>query len=383
MSTGRWLRLPAVALVSACLSCQVHTRPRLVLRIGVLVNLSGPFAETSGQPTVDGARLAARMVNASGGLEVGGDRYEVELVIKDFPDRTDAATGAARALINQDRVDVIVGPQFSRHAIPVSTVCENARLPMVSPMSSNPETTLGKHYVFRLAFDDAFQARVMARFALEDLAARRAGILFNVSSTYSRNLAALFQRTFEEGEGQIVGFEKYTGDEAASFDSQLARIAAAQPDVLYLPNLTSIVMIQVRQARELGIDATLLGSDTWDLQLLAGLPEAEGSFVTHQWHPDIPSKEGESFVERYQNAYGDIPKTTAAMTYDALGLIFRAIQTEGAIGAEAIRAGLLKTQDYAGATGAISYKGTGDPERSAVIVQTRGGRATLHRLVAP
>ena len=329
------------------------------------------------------AQLFARQVNEAGGLSVGGTRYRVELVFKDFEDRPDAAATAARTLINQDEVDVLIGPQFSRHAVPAAVLAENARVPMLSPMSSSPLTTEGKRYVFRLAYLDQIQAASMARFAYGELGARRAAMLFNVSAKYSRHLSDQFRDTFESLGGEIVIAETYTTDESTHFEPALTRIAAKRPDVLWLPNWTPAIQLQLKQAGMQDLDVQLLGSDTWDLRTIGEMDEAQGSYVTHQWHVDLSSPETEAFVARYEQTYEEAPGTTAAMTYDAFSLLARALEGQDTVSTESIRDGLATAGTFSGVTGTIRFDGGGDPLRPAVICRIQDGRAVVHRVVSP
>ena len=247
----------------------------------------------------------------------------------------DSATSVARALINQERIDALIGPQFSRHAIPVSVVAENARMPMLSPMSSNPATTAGKNFVFRLAFLDDFQGDVMGRFAAKELGASRAAVLYDETT----------------------------------------------PDVLYLPNETERVVAQIRQARELGIDAVLLGADMWDVEVFKLIPECDGAFIAHQWHYAMDTPEARRFVELYRDSHSTVPKVTAAMTFDAINLLLRAIESRGSKDPDSIRAALAETGEYTGATGTIRFTGSPDPARSVVISKIHEGETSLFRVV--
>ncbi len=203
-----------IAFVTACRSAPDAPRE---IRIGLLALLGGVQRETSGLPSVYAAELAAKIVNDRGGIEVDGHPHRIEIVVKDHADRSDSATSVARALINQERIDALIGPQFSRHAIPVSIVAENARMPMLSPMSSNPATTEGKNFVFRLAFLDDFQGDVMGRFAANELGATRAAVLYDKTTAYGRSLSDAFRRAFEEEGGQIVTFESFALDEPLDY----------------------------------------------------------------------------------------------------------------------------------------------------------------------
>ncbi len=159
----------------------------------------------------------------------------MKLIVKAYDDRPDSATSVARALVNQSQIHVLIGPQLSRHAIPVAIVAEDAEIPMVSPMSSSPGTTAGRRFVFRLAALDDVQGRAMGEFAADDLAARRAAVLYDISTDYSRSLAEWFRRAFESGGGKVVAVESFTRDEPLEYRESLDRIAAASPDVLVPP----------------------------------------------------------------------------------------------------------------------------------------------------
>ena len=162
---------------------------------------------------------------------------------------------------------------------------------MVSPLSSSPATTEGKRFVFRLAFLDDVQGAAMGRFAAEELDARRAGVLYDISTAYGRNLAAIFRESFEKHGGRIVAFESYTRDQPLDFREPLTRIRRTTPDVLYLPDETEAVAAQILQAREQGLDMTILGGDTWDMESFKLMPESDGAFMAHQWHPSIDTAE--------------------------------------------------------------------------------------------
>lgn len=376
-----------LSLLSVCLlsgaACRTEPDTPPEIRIGLLALLHGVPRQTSGLPSVHASELAAKLVNDRGGIEIDGQPHRVVIVVKNYEDRADSATSVARALINQEHIDALIGPQFSRHAIPVAVVADNARMPMLSPMSSNPATTEGKSFVFRLAFLDDLQGEVMGRFAANELGAGRAAVLYDKTTAYGRSLAAVFRRAFEEEGGRIVAFESYALDEPLDYRDQLARIEARDPDVLYLPNDTERVVAQILQARELGIDAVLLGGDTWDMEAFKLMPECDGAFIAHQWHYAMDSPEARGFVELYREWHGTVPKVTAAMTFDAVNLLLQAIESQGSLDPDSIRRALAETREYTGATGTIRFTGSPDPARSVVISRIFEGETRLFRVVDP
>jgi branched-chain amino acid transport system substrate-binding protein len=194
-------------------------------------------------------------------LDVGRRKLKVMLLVEDDQDRAELAARAAQKLINQDKVAALVGPSLSRNAIPVADVAEGARIPMISPNSTNPATTAGKKYAFRVDFIDPFQGRVIARFARDELHAQTAAVLYDVASAYNKGIAEVFRQVFAEAGGQVVAFESYTTDARTNLAAQLGRVRASAPQLVFLPNYADEIPIQVEQARQAGIGATLLGSD--------------------------------------------------------------------------------------------------------------------------
>jgi branched-chain amino acid transport system substrate-binding protein len=351
------------------------------IKVGVIAPLTGNIPAV-GQSTKNAAELAVKEVNEAGGLDVGGQKREIALFIEDNEDKEESAVSAAQKLINQSNVVAIIGPQASRNAIPASTIAENAHIPMISPWSTNPDTTAGKKYVFRVAFIDPFQGRVMARFAIEELGAGEAAALYDVASAYNKGIAEIFQQVFEKAGGKVVAFESYTTGEE-DFTAQLTAIRDSGADVLFLPNYYNEVPLQVRQARELGVEATIIGSDSWGQLAAEDMSEMEGLFFSTHYASDIASDVAQEFISKYKDAYGEIPDDVAALTYDAFGMLFQAIEGQGRANPESIRNGLATISQYEGVTGMMEYKGTGDPIKSAVILQIKGGKFTFYKLASP
>jgi len=370
-------------LVAACVPAAPAEQPTGELRIGVLATLSGTAADVVGRSTVEGAQLAAKRANDAGGVNVGGRKQRVVLVIEDDQDRAEAAIDAARKLITQQSVVALVGPQFSRNAIPVAGVAESSHIPMVSPASTRPETTAGKRYVFRAAFTDPLQGRALARFTRDELHAQSVAVLYDVASAYNKGLADIYRDAFQEAGGQVVAYESYTTDARTNLAAQLGRVQASAAQVLFLPNYADEVPAQVEQARQAGIHATLLGSDSWGDIAAAEMEKLEGAFYTGHWASDMASEQAQAFVAAYREAYGRLPTETSALTYDALGLLFQGLSNQNTASAEAIRNGLASVESYTGVTGTMRFQGTGDPVRSIVMLQIHDGRATFYRLVNP
>ena len=255
---------------------------------------------------------------------------------------------------------------------------------LITPWSTNPKTTLDantnqpKKYVFRACFIDPFQGGVLARFALENLKAKTAAVLYDVASDYNKGIAEVFKERYEKLGGKIVAFETYTTNDK-DFSAQLTKIKDTKPDVVFLPNYYSEVPLQVQQAKRLGLTAPFIGSDSWgsDELLKLGGSDLNGYYFSTHYSAENAAPVAKKFIEDYEKTYGAKPDDVAALTYDAFGLLFGAIKTAGKADREAIRNALSVLPSYKGVTGDMKFQAESrDPVKSAVILQIKDGKFT-------
>ncbi len=360
------------------------------LKLGVIAELTGDMPAV-GASCRNAAQMAVDEVNAAGGLPIGGERVKLKLVVEDNAGKADQSAVAAQKLITQDEVLAIVGPNASRYAIPAAEIAESSNTVLITPWSTNPKTTLDastgkpKEYVFRACFIDPFQGGLLARFALENLKARRAAVLYDVASDYNKGIAEVFKASYERLGGKVVAFETYTtGDK--DFSAQLTKIKDAKPEVIFLPNYYSEVPLQVQQAKRLGIDVPFIGSDSWgsDELLKLGGADLNGYFFSTHYSADNAAPAARKFLENYEKTYGAKPDDVAALTYDAFGLLFGAIQSAGKADREAVRAALSTLSEYRGVTGDMQFRADSrDPVKSAVILQIQDGKFRFYANASP
>jgi len=369
-------------LLAGTVSCSRPLDPEPEIRIGVIAYTVGDAQICCGTPTLHAAELAEQKINIDGGVDVNGKMNRVAVIVEGTDNTPEQVVAAAKRLINQENVVAIIGPQHSGEAIPVGEVAESSRIPMISPMSTNSKTTQGRPYVFRIGFLDELQGRTLARFAFEEISSRRAAVLYNIAKPYSRGLADIFKQTFTDLGGEVVSFESYTTGQD-DFDDQLRAIKQQKPDLLFLPNHNSDVLIQGPQARKLGIGAAFLGSDGWDETELAGLSEFDGSYKSAHWSESINSKSNRLFLSEYRQLHDEDPNNTAALTYDAFGMIIEAIKLMGKADPQSIKEGLYRLSPYWGLSGVIDFNDTGDPEKNVVILNFKDGKILFHRMFSP
>jgi len=351
------------------------------VKIGLNTELTGEMPAV-GASSQNAARLFVDQLNAAGGVKVADKTIPIDLVVGDNGAKADQAAAVAQRLITQDEVLAMIGPDASVCAIPAADIAEAAKCAMISPWSTNPKTTLDpnsgkpKEYVFRACFIDTFQAGVLAKFVLNNLKAKTAAVLYDSSSEAPNGQATLFKETFEKNGGKIVGFETYTtGDK--DFSAQLTKIKSTNPDVIFLPAYYNDVPLIAQQARSLGITAQFVGSDAWSSPELIKLggTAIEGSFFCNHYSTEIATPIAQKFMADYKAKYGQEPDDVAALTYDAFGLLVQAITDAGKLDRQAIRDALAKIPKYDGITGTMQFQpGSGDPIKSAVILQIKDGK---------
>jgi len=349
------------------------------IQVGFFGALTGPTA-TFALSGKNGSALAADELNAAGG--VLGKR--IEFVVEDDRNEASEAASAVSKLITRDHVVALIGENASSRTLAAAPIAQSYGVPIISPSSTNVEVTKKGDYVFRVCFIDSYQGGVLSSFAYRTLNARKAAVLVDARNDYSVGLAAAFRERFEKEGGRIVGEMKYTeGD--SDFSAQLTAIRDLQPDVLFVPGYYTDAGLVARQAKSLGLSATLLGADGWDSPKLAEIGGAavEGAYFSNHYSVDDPSPVGRRFVDAYRKRYRADPDSIAALSYDAVRLLADAIRRAGSTEGKRVRDALAGTRDFEGVTGRITMDADRNPIKPAVILQVSGGRFRFVTSVAP
>ncbi len=362
----------------------------------IVVGINAPL--TGDIPKVgEGTKFAAQMwledVNAAGGIKVGGKAYPVELVIEDNEAKAESAVKVNTKMITEDEVLVIVGPQSSKQAVPAGDVANNWKTPMISPWSTNPDTTKDRPYVFRGCFLDPFQGPVVANFITDEFGFKKAAVLYDVASDYPKGLAEFFKKAWEDlhGAGSVVAFESFTTKDA-DFSSQLTNIIKSGAEVLFTPQYYNEVALIVQQAHELGFNKPIVGSDSWGSAETVSLcgKDCYGLFFSTHYAAAGAKGATKAFIDRYEKKHGYVPDDVAALTWDALHLVQQAIEDTGKLTGkvekdrQAIRDALSKIKDFAGITGNMTFTEEGDPIKCAVIVRISDkGEFEFYKSVCP
>lgn len=380
------------AIVLGALSCVLAAAPGsaaraagpLTVRIGFVAPLSGEYADY-GRDLQNGVQLAIDEANVQG-VKIGDQTAHFELVSID--DRADPRGGlqAAAQLTNQN-VTAVVGHFNSGTAIPASRIYESAGIPMIDPAATNPViTSQGFANVFAVISNDAQNAGIAGAWAVDVMKARRIAIVDD-RSAFGQGEADVFERTVKAHGGTVVAREFATSDtsDAIDFGPQLARIKAADADLLYFGGLARQAAALVRQMKARSMRAQFVGGGGVafpEFVRLAG-PAGEGALAWEYGRPLAQLPDGPAFAQRFKSRFGTDVLAYAPFGYDAAWAAIHAMTAAKSANPDLWR-GALRTLSFAGVTGRIAFDENGALKNGAstlyqvkqgawVPVMTRGG----------
>ncbi|MBI4238100.1 MAG: ABC transporter substrate-binding protein [Deltaproteobacteria bacterium] len=377
MSLARWIAtLLCLGVVGSGMACR-RAAEQNEFRVGLYTSLTGGTA-TFGRSAHNGVKLASEEINTRGGV-LG---RPVNLIVEDDQGKPEEAKLAVLKLIRQHKVTAILGEVASSRTLAAAPEAQRTKIPMLTPTSTNATVTKVGDYIFRACFIDSFQGGAMATFARQELKVSKAAILHDARSDYSVGLAEFFRKSFTRQGGEVLADEAFAeGD--VDFRAQLVAIQAKQPEAIFIPGYYTEVGLIARQARELGITATLLGTDGWDSPKtleIAG-PALEGSYFSNHYAADDPSPLVHQFITTYQARFGQIPDAIAALSYDAAHLLFDATQRAGKVDSTKIRDALAATKGFPGVAGAITIDRERNAEKPIVIIKIAHGAFVFDRRI--
>lgn len=356
------------------------------IKIGLLNEMTGGNA-TFGTSSANGAKMAFKEINAKGGV-LG---KQIEAVIADNKSEPSESANAMTKLATQDGVVAVTGVFASSNAIAASSVAEATKTPFLAVGATNPKVTVDeksqkvKEYTFRVCFIDPFQGTVGANFVFNTLKLKKAAIMVDNSSDYSKGLAAFFKEAFVKGGGSILLEEAYLQKDQ-DFKAVLTKLKALNAEVIYVPGYYEEVGKIVKQARELGITAPIIGGDGWDSPKLVEIGTAaalNNTYFTNHYSVDDNSPASKAFVDAYKKEYGQNPDALAVLGYDAAKLLIDAIGRANSTDKTKILAAIAATKDYPAITGATTLNATHDAVKSAVIIEMKDGKQVFKATVKP
>lgn len=347
------------------------------INIGCYLPMTGPAA-AMGQMVWEGVQIANK-------LKPKVLNQEVKLVLVDTrSDKMEAANAVSR-LIEKDNVAGIIGEVISSDTLAGAPIAERDRIPNISPTATNPLVTQNKKYAFRACFADDLQGKVAARFAWENLKAKRVAVIIDQAQDYCVGLSLYFIREFKQLGGTIVSMTHIqTGDQ--DFSAQIAAIKAQNPDLIYAPNYYAEDALLARQLKDLGVTVPLLtgdGAQVAELITLGG-PAVNGMYFTAHFHRDQAATPlAKDFRKAYEDQHKKELGAFTALGGDSYFLLLNAIARANSLEGPKIAQALAQTRDFPGVSGTISMDPNHNPIKGVVIIKVENGKFVYQTTIKP
>ncbi len=358
---------------------------------GESIKIGGGFALTGDEsaldlPAANGAKLAAKEINAAGGI----NGKPIELIVHDSQYKMDVTAQICKQFVEQDQVVAVIGFTDTDSVLACGPVLKDAGLPFITAGATSPKIPdqVGDN-TYLACFGDNVQAAVGAEFGASKFG-KNAYLLWDKGVEYTTLLADYFKKRFTENGGTIVLEDQYD-DKATDFSAQIAKIKALpqQPDFYFISAMPYNVGPVVKQFRDAGITGPIVGGDgydTPDIISVAGTAANDVYFTTHALMDPEGGTEGiKKFIAAYNAEYGHDPENAfAALGYDTMYLMADAIKRAGSTDAQAILKAIQETKDFPGITGKISYPdGVHVPQKGVTVIEIADQKFTLAEEMVP
>ena len=349
------------------------------IKIGASFALTGDVA-IYGKAANNGVQLAVKEYNENGGV-LG---QQIEYIVEDNKGDEIEATNTFNKLVDKEKIVAFIGSDISSTSEAIAKLAAEINMPMITPTGTKIEITEAGTNVFRACYIDPYQGRIIADFAASELNGKTAAILMDNGDDYSEGIAKTFTEVFESHGGKVVNTESYT-DQDKDFMPLLLNIKANNPDIILISDYYGPVSLIAQQIKEVGIDSTLVGPDGWDgvLGLVEHDPSVlEGAYFINHFSPDDEDPIVQSFLESYEDEYGEEPNAFAALGYDGAKIVLDSIIAAESTDSEAIIE-KMQASVTEGATGTIKFGDDRNPVKSVAIIKIKDGQNTMFKKMQP
>ena len=367
----RWLFL----LLSPWVLAAAANAQEQIAKIGHVGPLSGQIAHL-GKDNENGARMAIDALNTKN-FRIAGKKIKFVLLGEDDAATPQQGTAAAQKLVDA-KVHGVIGHLNSGTTIPASKIYNDAGIPQISPSATNPKyTQQGFKGAFRVVANDGQLGGALGRYAAGTLQIKNVAIIDD-RTAYGQGVADEFAKAAKAAGITIVG-RQYTNDKATDFNAILTAIKGKKPELIFFGGMDAVAGPMLRQMKQLGIQAKLMGGDgicTEQLPSLAGDGMADGQVVCAEAGgvEDSQKKSLDEFRTAYRKKFGTDVKLYAPYVYDAVMVMATAMQKANSIEPANYLPELTKI-NYQGITGLIEFDAYGDMKHGALTLYTfKGGK---------
>ena len=341
-----------------CLQKQEHT-----IKLGLLSIYSGDGA-TYGNAARTGVDLAVEAINKKGGIK----RKNIEIIYEDSKGNPKDALSGFQKLANVDKVPVVIGPFYSGEVMSCAPEANRSKVVLISGSATSDNIITAGDYVFRVCPTNEIQARTIAKFIINNLNKKTAFTLFR-NVDYGVTLKDRFREEFLSLGGNILGEEGIEAD-ASDVRTQLNKVKAKNPDVIYAAVHYTEGGAILRQAKEMHINSVVIGTDgayNQNLFTIAG-DAANGSYwATIGWGEKETFSLKENFVNLYKKEYGIEPDSYSGLYYDATMVIAEVLKNIETLNGTSIKNELYKIKGFKGTTGVTSFDKYGEVNKPFTI----------------
>lgn len=345
------------------------------IKIGFFAPITGPAA-ADGMSAKNAVELALKEVNDAGGIR----GKMVELIIYDDRLNPQEAVAIANKLIEKDKVIGVVSGSYSGPTRVVAPIFQKAQIPMVVGYAVHPDVTWDpkekrpNDFCFRNGFLGEVEGAAAAEFAVKHLKAKRIALIF-MDNDFGRAISSGFAQRAEKLGSTIITKQMYKFPGEKDFRPYLTRIKEGNPDLIFAAGYYNEAASIVRQSKELGITAQILGEEGFDSPKFLEIAgnSAEGVIIATNLDRDDPRPLVQNFLTNYKRMYKEDADMVGASSYDAFMILVKAIEKAGT-DPKAIQKALLETKDYNGLTGKISRFIQGEVVKPVQIQVVKGGK---------
>ena len=373
-----------VVLLVVCSVAGCGEKETNTIKIGSAGPLSGSVS-IYGQAVKEGVELAVEEINAAGGVNVDGTMMKLELVdfVNDEGDAKKAAA-ALTSLISKD-VDVVVGAVTSGATEGLIAEAVKHGVPVITPTGTADKLTIGdngderdvRYNVFRACFYDSYQGTYMGQYAATQ-GVKKAYVLYNNDEDYSKGLKDAFVETARANNIEVATAAYGKNDD--KFDGFWTPILSGEYDCVYVPDYYEKVYNILKAGYSNGYQGVCYGGDGWDgviKQVKEGedVSFLEKCFYTNHYFGESENAVVKTFVEKYQEKYGSIPVSFAALGYDAVYIAKQAIEAAKSVEYDAVVTALTNGTFSGLVTSSepFTFK-NGNPEKAAVVITFKDGK---------
>lgn len=346
-----------------------------VVKVGVISPTTGPLASI-GNAVVEGIKLATKVINEQGGV----DGASIKLVIYDDRNMPDEAVAAAKRLISDDKVPLIIGSVGSTSTAAVQQITMKEKIPLITPVSMAPKLTeLGDKYFFRATATAAMRETTFARFVSQKLKAKTIAFLAANDDLGRSTVDAASKQYAKFGSPKVV-YTAYFDPMATDFLAELSKIKSLNPDAVYLVADSVRAAIIVKQFKMLGIKADLVASAeaaTNEFLRLAG-SSAEGIYFPLDWAVTFDDPASREFLSLYQKEYHKLPETKFAVQgWETMWVVGKALMAAGKNASPAAIRDALAKVNWVGPRGDFHFDEKGQVQIESHIAEVKGGKFVI------